>query len=63
MKRNLLVKHLTQNGCTMYREGARHSLYVSSNGNIAAVPRHPDISDYTAKTICKQLGIPVINYN
>ena len=28
-----------------------------------AVPRHPDVSDYTAKTICKQLGIPVINYN
>lgn len=28
-----------------------------------AVPRHPDVSDYTAKTICKQLGIPIINYN
>jgi hypothetical protein len=52
-----------QNNCTLYREGARHSLYVSSNGNIAAVPRHPDISDYTAKTVCKQLGIPIINYN
>lgn len=63
MKRNLLIKHLQQNGCVLRREGSNHSLYESPNGIIVAVPRHPNIVDYTAKTICKQLGIPVIGSN
>ena len=63
MKRNLLIKHLQQNGCVLRREGSNHSLYESPNGIIVAVPRHPIIVDYTAKTICKQLGIPVVGSN
>jgi predicted RNA binding protein YcfA (HicA-like mRNA interferase family) len=61
MKRNVLLTHLKENGCTLKREGANHSWYINTNtGNLAAVPRHPDIREITALNICKQLGIPKI---
>lgn len=30
---------------------------------MAAIPRHPDINDYLAKEICKELDIPKIGSN
>jgi len=61
MKRNLLLKHLNINGCILLREGSRHSVFINNkNGKMAALPRHPDINDYLAKEICKELDIPKI---
>lgn len=59
MKRTKLVKYLSDNGCVLFREGGRHSVFVNT-GNLkkVAVPRHPDINDYLVKEICKELGIP-----
>jgi hypothetical protein len=58
MKRNVLLKHLKDNNCILYREGKRHSVYINkTNGNMATVPRHADISELTALSICKQLNI------
>ncbi|MCR5589359.1 MAG: type II toxin-antitoxin system HicA family toxin [Bacteroidales bacterium] len=64
MKRQVLIKFLTENNCILLREGGRHSLYKNlSNGKFTAVPRHPDIQEMTVKSICKQLGIPQCKIN
>jgi len=61
MKRNKFIKYLNANNCFLSREGKRHSIFTNSvTGNYSTVPRHPDINDYTAEDICKQLGIPKI---
>jgi mRNA interferase HicA len=58
MKRNVLLKHLKENGCMLNREGGNHSWYINTiNGKRAPVPRHSDIHENTVKEICKQLGI------
>jgi predicted RNA binding protein YcfA (HicA-like mRNA interferase family) len=59
MKRAELVRHLTSNGCELFREGGRHSIYWNpANRNTAAVPRHTEILTPVANRICKDLGIP-----
>ncbi len=59
MKRNALLKHLRQNGCFLKREGSSHSLWCNpANGNVEAVPRHVEIKNILAKSICKKLEIP-----
>ncbi|MBO7478155.1 MAG: type II toxin-antitoxin system HicA family toxin [Salinivirgaceae bacterium] len=63
MKRQKLIQHLTQHGCVLAREGARHSIYINQSGGQTTVPRHPDIPDYTVKSICRQLGIPEVGHN
>jgi predicted RNA binding protein YcfA (HicA-like mRNA interferase family) len=59
MKRNLLIKHLSEENCVLYREGSNHSMFRNTeNGKKTAVPRHSNIDEYLAFDICKQLGIP-----
>jgi hypothetical protein len=42
MKRAELVRHLTSNGCELFREGGRHSIYWNpANRNTAAVLATP----------------------
>ena len=59
MKRKALIAYLNRSGCSLAREGSRHSLFVNpGNGQVSAVPRHPEIRDMLVKEICKDLGIP-----
>lgn len=59
MKREDLLRHLRVNGCYLKREGGSHSLWVNSiTGAMQAVPRHNEIAEMLAKSICKRLGIP-----
>ena len=59
MKRIELVRHLESNGCELLREGSKHTLYVNpSNDQTSALPRHREISDFLARKICRDLGIP-----
>jgi mRNA interferase HicA len=59
MKRRDLVRYLERNGCVLDREGRRHSIYRNpANGRCAAVPRHREVKDTTARAICDELGIP-----
>lgn len=59
MKHVDLIRHLIQHGCFLHRQGARHEIYMNpANGNRAAVPRHREIKESTARRICDQLGIP-----
>jgi type I restriction enzyme M protein len=58
VKRRELIRHLERFGCTLLREGARHSRYVNlaDPSRSATVPRHTEIADLLARRICRQLG-------
>ncbi len=59
MKRRDLLQHLAAHGCSMLREGARHSWWHNTTLNIrSAVPRHNEINKHLARKICRDLGIP-----
>jgi len=56
MKRQDLIKKLTDNGWWLLRRGANHDLYT--NGiNSEPVPRHKDINEMLAKAILKRQGL------
>ncbi|PYQ44082.1 MAG: addiction module toxin, HicA family [Acidobacteria bacterium] len=59
MKRVDLIRHLEANGCTLLREGARHSVYYNPVAQrTSTVPRHREVKNPTAIRICKQLSVP-----
>jgi len=61
VKRKLLLRHLKQCGCSLVREGAKHSVFHNpQKGKTSTVPRHTEINDFLAKKICKDLDISVI---
>jgi len=58
VKRHELLKHLQAQGCRLDREGTRHTIYVNpQNGKKAPVPRHGEIDNHLARSICRELGI------
>nr|VFJ45654.1 MAG: HicA toxin of toxin-antitoxin [Candidatus Kentron sp. FM]VFJ46677.1 MAG: HicA toxin of toxin-antitoxin [Candidatus Kentron sp. FM] len=58
MKRIVLIRHLSKNGCELLREGGRHSIWRNRyTGEMVAVPRHSEIKEGMAGKICKDLGI------
>jgi mRNA interferase HicA len=53
-----LIAHLRSQGCTLIREGAKHSWWGNAAGDRrSAVPRHTEVSDALARKICRDLGI------
>jgi mRNA interferase HicA len=59
LKRSDLIRHLTSNDCELLREGARHSVWLNpENGERQAIPRHADLKDALARSICRRLGVP-----
>lgn len=59
MKRPDLLLHLRQQGCQLLRDGGEHSIWENpSNGRRISIPRHRQINDFTAASICRQLGVP-----
>ncbi len=58
MKRSKLARHLTNNGCELLREGAKHSIFLNTaNRQTAPVPRHNELDRRLVLAICKELGI------
>jgi len=61
MKRAELFQYLMENGCEIEGEGRKHTLFYNSATNKSVtVPRHREINTFTARAICKDLGIPII---
>lgn len=60
MKRRELIHHLERFGCTLVREGGKHSRYINlaDPRRTSTVPRHTEIADLLARKICRQLGVP-----
>lgn len=59
IKRRDFERHLRAHGCTLKREGGKHSVWE----NVAAarqstVPRHRELPLTTARAICAQLEVP-----
>jgi len=62
MKRKDLVKHLIENGCILSREGGKYSIFQNPvTKKEVPVTRHPEMEDFAARKICKQLGIPLMS--
>jgi predicted RNA binding protein YcfA (HicA-like mRNA interferase family) len=60
MKRRDFLRHLAVHGCHLLREGGRHSIYHNpQTGAVSSVPRHTELSDFLARKICRDLGIPL----
>ena len=60
MKRAKLIKHLTKNGCYLLREGGKHSVFYNPiSEKISTVPRHPEVKQFTAEKICKDLDVSI----
>jgi len=61
MKRKDLIKYLLKHGCMIEGEGKKHTLIYNSVSNLSStVPRHKEINTFTARAVCKDLGIQVI---
>ncbi|MDA1230528.1 MAG: type II toxin-antitoxin system HicA family toxin [Planctomycetota bacterium] len=58
MKRRDLIQHIESLGCVFVREGNRHTIYSNpASGIRVPIPRHREIPDIFARTICRQPGI------
>ncbi|MBP5504443.1 MAG: type II toxin-antitoxin system HicA family toxin [Bacteroidales bacterium] len=60
MKKEKFLKHLRLYHCypTGKQKGSHAHFQNMDSGKTTIVPLHNDIDDFTAKKICKQLGIP-----
>ena len=59
MKRHAPIGHVQSHGCSLLREGGKHSVYYNpANNQASAIPRHHEINDFLARKICRDLGIP-----
>ncbi len=60
MKRRALLGHLQEQGCVLIREGGDHSIWSNpQTGRKEAIPRHNAIKKYLARSICRNLSVPV----
>jgi mRNA interferase HicA len=58
MKRIALLKLLARRGCSLFREGSRHSVFWNPlNRKFSTIPRHREIDDDLARKICRDLGV------
>ena len=59
MKLSELTRHLRKHKCEIGREGGKHTIWKNpAKGTSAAVPRHPEVNNNTARRICDELGVP-----
>ena len=60
MKLADLERHLRSQGCELFREGSKHSIWWNSaKRKTTSVPRHREVKEFTARAICRQLEVPV----
>jgi len=58
MKRLDLMKHLKENHCELFREGAKHSVIKNIlNNKVSSIPRHSEVENHLARKICRDLGV------
>lgn len=61
MKRNDILKYLSEHGCKFVREGGNHIIYINpTNGKQTSLGRHQELTNLLYKKIFKQLDIPSI---
>ncbi|HMA77667.1 MAG TPA: type II toxin-antitoxin system HicA family toxin [Candidatus Paceibacterota bacterium] len=61
MKRADLISHLQSHGCSLLREGSRHTVFIhSETGRVSTIPRHREVQTFLGRKICRDLGVPQI---
>jgi hypothetical protein len=59
MNRRALERHLRVHGCILHHHGGNHDVWINQFTSArASVPRHRGVRRGTARTICRQLGVP-----
>jgi mRNA interferase HicA len=59
VKKRQLERHLTDHGCRLAREAAKHEIWENpAAGQRTTMPRHREIKMPTAPGICRQFGVP-----
>jgi predicted RNA binding protein YcfA (HicA-like mRNA interferase family) len=59
MKRRELIRHLESHGCYLLRDRGKPSVYANpGNNQTSAVSRKREISDFLARKICRDPGVP-----
>ncbi|WP_368071453.1 type II toxin-antitoxin system HicA family toxin [Nitriliruptor sp.] len=53
-----LEAHLRAHDAYLVREGAKHSVWRRDPDHQSTVPRHRELPATTARSICRQLGMP-----
>jgi hypothetical protein len=57
MKREKLLEKINGTGAIFIRHGKKHDIYENPRTHeFTSIPRHPDINEYTAKGIIKNLS-------
>lgn len=60
MKRRALLGHLQEHGCVPHREGGSLSIWLNpQTGRKEAIPRHNEIKMFLARSICRNLSVPI----
>lgn len=58
MKRRDFIEYLKRQGCLLYREGAKHSVFINKKNNkTSTIPRHNEVDNFLAIKICRDLDI------
>jgi len=54
------LKHIQDNNCELYNDkgGKVHAKNLGDGSKTIIHNGHKDVSNFTAKAICKQLGVP-----
>ena len=56
----MLLGHLQEHGCAPQREGGSHSVWISpQTGRKEANPRHSEIKKILARSIGRNLSVPI----
>lgn len=59
MKLRVLLRRIADEGAVLVRHGSDHDWYRNViTGNMAAVPRHAEINEFTARAIIRELSAP-----
>jgi len=60
MKRRALLGHLQEHGCVPHREGGSHSIWINpQTRRKEVIPRHNEIKKLQARSICRNLSVPI----
>lgn len=58
MKLTDLERHLRDRGCSFFRHGGSHDIWIHDVTRLmTSIPRHREIKTNTARAICKKLGV------